>query len=50
VKDRVHDSTHYLCKCGHIESKHIHVNLGGDGPERGTCTLCPCRLFRRVAS
>lgn len=37
------------CKCGHLMVKHLHVNLGGDGREYGTCTLCPCRLFRQAA-
>lgn len=38
------------CKCDHLMVKHIHVNLGGDGREYGNCSLCPCRLFRRVAA
>lgn len=38
------------CKCGHPISKHLHINVGGDGRERDRCTLCPCRVFRADAS
>lgn len=38
------------CKCGHAMNKHLHINVGGDGREYDRCTLCPCRVFRRVAS
>lgn len=39
-----------VCTCGHAMAKHLHVFLGGDGREYSSCTLCPCRLFRRAVA